>query len=211
MQPMQEEELFEIVDEANNVVGISGRSEVHKSGLFHRSVNVFLFSADRQRILLQKRSDSKDVCPGLWDLSCAEHLKPGESYRDAAIRGLSEELSVVLENPGDALQEAHDPFLFEFRDVAKNVWDREFQGLFAVVYDGPVQLDGVEVSALRWESVSTMDSELCHSGDSADRYTPWFRQAWMIWKTTLSKNLNHSLTRQVVVHTVKEGKYKKNL
>ena len=36
----------------------------------------------------------KRIGAGLWDLSLAEHLSPGESYRDAAIRGLGEELGI---------------------------------------------------------------------------------------------------------------------
>jgi hypothetical protein len=36
----------------------------------------------------------KQIGPGLWDLSLAEHNEPGESYHDAAVRGLRQELGV---------------------------------------------------------------------------------------------------------------------
>jgi isopentenyldiphosphate isomerase len=36
----------------------------------------------------------KRIGAGLWDLSLAEHLSPGESYRSAALRGLGEELGI---------------------------------------------------------------------------------------------------------------------
>ena len=40
------------------------------------------------------RSDGKKVCPGLWDVSVAEHCQPGETYEDAALRGMEEELGL---------------------------------------------------------------------------------------------------------------------
>jgi isopentenyl-diphosphate Delta-isomerase len=38
----------------------------------------------------------KRIGPGLWDVSLAEHLNPGESYAEAAIRGLKEELGIEV-------------------------------------------------------------------------------------------------------------------
>lgn len=89
----QEDEVFEIFDEAGNLVGREARGVVHTQGLLHRAVYCFLFDT-AGRLLIQRRSDAKKVGPGQWDLSCAEHLQPGESFRDAAARGLEEELGV---------------------------------------------------------------------------------------------------------------------
>lgn len=45
-------------------------------------------------ILLQRRSKKKALEGGCWDLSCAEHVSAGESYLQAAVRGLREELGI---------------------------------------------------------------------------------------------------------------------
>ncbi len=37
----------------------------------------------------------KRVGSGQWDLSVAEHLSPGETYKQAVLRGLQEELGIV--------------------------------------------------------------------------------------------------------------------
>ena len=43
------------------------------------------------------RSPKKTVCPSAWDLSCAEHLMSGETYREGAARGLKEELGLDIQ------------------------------------------------------------------------------------------------------------------
>ena len=56
-------EVFEVCDEENRVVGTAARKDVHRDGLLHRAVNVLVFDSVG-RLLLQKRADDKDVCPG---------------------------------------------------------------------------------------------------------------------------------------------------
>jgi isopentenyldiphosphate isomerase len=90
----EEEEVFEIVDEAGRVIGTAPRSRCHGDpSLAHRSVHVFVFNG-RGDLYLQKRSTRKDIQPGKWDTSVGGHLRPGESYLEAARRELEEELGV---------------------------------------------------------------------------------------------------------------------
>ena len=49
------QEVFEVVDEANNTIGRALRSEVHRLGLLHRAVHVLVFNSKSQ-LLLQQRS-----------------------------------------------------------------------------------------------------------------------------------------------------------
>lgn len=90
-QPM--DELLDIVNDADSVTGQAMRSIVHQQGLLHRGVHVFLFN-ERGEMLIQKRSADRANSPSLWDCSVSEHVKGGENYLDAAIRGLKEELGV---------------------------------------------------------------------------------------------------------------------
>lgn len=91
-----EKEVFEIVDERNTVIGQEYRGIVHRQGLLHRATYCFVFNRKGQ-LLLQKRSSQKKIGPNQWDLSLAEHLQPGESFRDAVVRGLREELGICVE------------------------------------------------------------------------------------------------------------------
>ncbi len=87
------EELLEVVNENNHVIGQAERATVHRSGQWHRGVHVFLFTPDRE-LLVQRRSRAQDTFPGALDCSVSEHLKVGETYQEAAVRGLREELGL---------------------------------------------------------------------------------------------------------------------
>lgn len=75
-----EHEVFEIVDDSCTVIGRELRGEVHRRGLLHRAVYVWVFDK-AGRLLLQRRSWDKKIGPGQWDLSAAEHLAVGEPLR----------------------------------------------------------------------------------------------------------------------------------
>ena len=79
------EEEFDIVSEFDpfTILRQEKRSIVHRTGLYHRSVNVLL--RKDQSLLIQKRTSWKDVCPDMWDLSVAEHLQVGETYQSGGI------------------------------------------------------------------------------------------------------------------------------
>lgn len=91
--PQRDDELFDVVNEQDEVVGQASRREVHEGNLLHRAVHILVFNKHRD-CLLQKRSLLKDRQPGLWDSSAAGHLDAGESYEEAARRELAEELGI---------------------------------------------------------------------------------------------------------------------
>jgi isopentenyl-diphosphate delta-isomerase type 1 len=159
--------MLEIFDDGGQMLGLRSRERVHSSGAWHRAVNVVLFRSDG-KLLLQRRSARKDVYPGAWDLSVAEHLETGESYLEAAYRGLREELSidaVLLEPFGGMFQQ-------ELVNSRKNVRDREFQMYFIGMCDQAPAKCAAEVAETRhvsWEQVAAMRVK------SPSEFTPWFR------------------------------------
>ena len=89
------EEIFDVVNDRDEVIGQAPRREVHRTGLKHRAVHVLVFNA-RGEIFLQKRSMSKDTFPGAWDSSASGHLDSGEAYDACAVRELREEIGLSL-------------------------------------------------------------------------------------------------------------------
>ena len=79
------EEIFDVVDECDRVVGQAPRSVVHARKLLHRAVHIFVFNS-RRELLLQKRSALKDEYPLCYTSSASGHLSAGESYETAAPR-----------------------------------------------------------------------------------------------------------------------------
>jgi len=160
------EEQFDIFTPDGSLIGQAARSRVHREGLWHKSAQVFLFDP-LGRLILQRRVAHKDVCGGLWDQSVAEHLKPGESYHDAAIRGLMEELGVA----GVVLTPLGEPFSGRLDQPALGIHDYEFQQAFAGNHDGPVHPDPSEVDETRAVALSSLADWI---RDRPGDFTPWF-------------------------------------
>jgi isopentenyl-diphosphate Delta-isomerase len=87
------EEIFDVVDEYDRVIGQAPRSVVHAEKRLHRAVHVFVFNS-RGELLLQKRSATKDEYPLCYTSSASGHLSAGEDYETAAPRELQEELGL---------------------------------------------------------------------------------------------------------------------
>lgn len=71
------------------------RKEVHRKGLWHRAIVVAIVNEDN-KILMQKRSATKDKNPNMWDVSAAGHISAGQDALSAAAREINEEISVLL-------------------------------------------------------------------------------------------------------------------
>lgn len=87
-------EMLPVVDGRDRVVGQERRGVVHERGLRHRAAHVLVFD-QVGRLYLQRRSAAKDTHPGKWTSSASGHVDPGESYEQAALRELGEELGLA--------------------------------------------------------------------------------------------------------------------
>src|ERR1700720_4981554 len=96
------EEIFDIVNDRDEVIGQRARAEVHRLGLMHRAVHVLVFNL-RGQVFLQKRSMTKDRQPGLWDSSASGHVDSGEDYNACSVREVREEIGLRLETPPQRL------------------------------------------------------------------------------------------------------------
>ncbi len=87
------DEVFDVVDASDRVIGRASRRQVHARRLRHRAVHVLLF--DRAgRLYVQKRAATKDTFAGHYDSSASGHLNAGEDYDACAARELREELGL---------------------------------------------------------------------------------------------------------------------
>jgi isopentenyldiphosphate isomerase len=159
-------EYFETWDDHGRPTGLIAREIVHARGLWHKSAHVFLFNV-RGELLVQRRADDKDLYPGRWDFSVGEHLQPGESYLDGALRGLREELGVN----GIVLEPLLGERRASFCITEWNVLDRELQRSFRGRYDGAVAPDPVEVAAVRHVPLTELAGWIRREPDA---FTPWF-------------------------------------
>ena len=146
------QELLDVVDENDRVIGVKTRGEIHAQGLMHRAVHILVFNSSGE-LFIQKRSMSKDNNPGLWDSSAAGHVDSGENYYDCAIRELGEELGIRVTAPLEQL----------FRLVASPITDMEHCIVYRCMSDGPFVLASDEIDEGAWISAGEMGRRV--SGD----------------------------------------------
>ena len=133
------EEIFDVVNERDEVIGRQSRSEVHRLGLMHRAVHVLVFNTAGQ-VFLQKRSHKKDRQPGLWDSSSSGHLASGEDYDACALRELREEIGLQLKAAPRRL----------FKLAASAQTDQEHVWVYRCEAEGPFRLDPDEIEHGGW-------------------------------------------------------------
>ena len=133
------EEIFDVVNERDEVIGQEARSEVHRLGLKHRAVHVLVFNS-RGQVFLQKRSMQKDRQPGLWDSSASGHVDSGESYDACAVREAREEIGLELSAPPQRL----------FKLAASPETDQEHVWVYRCQAEGPITLQPEEIEQGSW-------------------------------------------------------------
>lgn len=92
-QPLSADEVLDIVDEHDRVVGQAPRGEAYARGLRHRCV--FVLARDGEgRFFVHRRTGRKLVFPSHYDMFVGGVVGTGESYDEAALREAEEELGV---------------------------------------------------------------------------------------------------------------------
>lgn len=135
------EDIFDVVNERDEVIGRKPRSEVHRLGLLHRAVHVLVFNG-RGQVFLQKRSMKKDRQPGVWDSSSSGHVDSGEDYDTTAVREVWEEIGLRLEKTPVRL----------FKIDACEETDQEFVWVYRCESEGPFELNREEIDEGGWFS-----------------------------------------------------------
>lgn len=126
------EELFDLVDERDVVIGRVTRGEAHSNpALLHRSVQTLVFDG-AGRVLLQLRSARKDLYPHYYCASASGHVITGDAYETTARRELEEELGVSA------------PVTFLNTALVRSPLETEMTALFVARSDGPFRFDRIE-------------------------------------------------------------------
>lgn len=165
--PQNGGEMFDVVDERDEVVGRERRDVVHRDGLRHRAVHVFVRNR-RGEVFLQKRSHLKDKHPGEWDSSAAGHLEVGEDYAAAAVRELAEELGITGAEPVQVARVAACP-----ETGMENV------RLFECEWNGAVRWPCAEIETGVWMRPEMIDDWVAVRPED---FAPGFRLCWRLWR-----------------------------
>ncbi|QDT32995.1 NUDIX hydrolase [Thalassoglobus polymorphus] len=162
------EEIFDVCDECDQVIGQAPRAEVHARGLLHRAVHIWIWRSDG-RLMVHLRSDTKDQFPNFYTSSASGHLDAGEDYEQAAHRELKEELDLA----GELTRLTKLP--------ASPLTANEHSVLYEMITDEPPKPDPGEIAEVeyftRQELLQLLDTK-------PDKLTPPFRALLEWWFET---------------------------
>ena len=155
MRWMPGDELVDVVDAEDRVIGTVTRREMRERHLRHRCTFVVVRDSTG-RVLVHRRSPHKDLWPSRWDLAAGGVVAAGEDWEAAAARELAEELGirgVPLEPLGSG----------RYRDAEVD----EVARMWSVTWDGPVAFDDGEVVEAYWVDLDELRTRLAR-----DRFVP---------------------------------------
>lgn len=162
---LKDKEAVDIVDKTGKVIGKLTRSQVYKEGLLHPAVNIVVVNKKGQ-IFIQRRSPKK-ILPLYWDISASEHVKSGENYKSAAIRGLREELLIMAHVK--LLRSKH---IQRYEYITKDICLIEYElvELYGAIYDREIRINQEEVTEGQFISFDNLD-ELTKT--DRIKFSPW--------------------------------------
>ena len=149
-----------------------GKMRAHETGQKHLAISAFVFNGDK--LLLQRRAQSKYHSPGQWANSCCTHPHWGEAVEAAAHRRLGEELGISLPLTHRAT--------VEYRaEVGHGLIEHEVVHVFEGRLARPILpagFDRTEVAELRWATLEDLATDI---EAEPHRYTPWLRIYLQRW------------------------------
>jgi isopentenyl-diphosphate delta-isomerase len=140
--------------------------EVHRRGLRHKAVSVFL--VDGENVLVQRRALDKYHTPGLWANTCCTHPGWNEPAAECAVRRLREELGITGVYPAKR-------DTVEYRaDVGGGLIEHEVVDVFLATAPKSLRVapDPSEVMQVEWINLYDLAAEAARR---PQRFTPWLR------------------------------------
>ena len=144
------------------------KMEVHKKGLRHKAISVFLFSG--KELLIQQRALSKYHTPGLWANTCCTHPYWQETSEACAKRRLYQELGI---NVSELVYKDK----IEYKaNVGNNLIEHEIVDIFVCYFDKKssvtININPEEVMSTKWINIDNLISEI---RKNPDQFTPWIK------------------------------------
>jgi isopentenyl-diphosphate Delta-isomerase len=167
-----DQEIYNIVDENDFIIGKASRKYIHQNKLLHRSVHILVFNSKKE-LFLQKRALCKDESPGLWDTSTAGHVDAGETYLDCAHREIFEELNLKV-------------FLVpSIKISACNDTHREHVQVYTCINNDPVKINPREISEGKFFNLLEIKENI---SINPDQFTSSFK---LIFNQTLNNEVKY--------------------
>ncbi|QGK69791.1 NUDIX domain-containing protein [Allosaccharopolyspora coralli] len=161
------DEQIAVYDAAGAVVGAASRARMRREGLWHAATAVLVRSQDGRSVYVHRRTDSKEVYPGMYDCWAGGVVAAGEDPDAAARRELAEELGVT----GSAVR-------WRFRTVHELATVRFHAFVYETRWSGSIVHQPDEVADGGWMPLDELRAKL---GDPGFSFVPDGRQFIEEW------------------------------
>ncbi|MEC6798415.1 MULTISPECIES: isopentenyl-diphosphate Delta-isomerase [Photobacterium] len=169
------EEYVVLVDEQGHELGLQEKMQAHRDGTLHLAFSVLLYrdTPSGREYLLHQRALEKYHSGGLWTNTCCSHPRKGESFSQAGIRRLQEEMGITL--PTKLTDVGH--FCY-YAKLDQQLIEHELDHVLIANGDGLVFTPNTaEVMAYRWWSIAELQLQL---QQAPQLFTAWFAQVLAI-------------------------------
>ncbi len=152
-------EFLDVVNNDDEVIGSAPRSQVYDNLLTHRIVHVILFNK-KEKMCLQMRGNTP-FCPFHWGTTASGHVKSGETYEEAALRELEEEVGIKTKIKFDYKD------LYTYTGKERNGL-KKFLATFSGVYEGKFKLNKKDVEKIDFFSLEEIQGMI----DKGEKFHP---------------------------------------
>jgi len=160
------QEMIDVCNEKNEIIGKATLKEVHEKGLWYRSVGILIFN-DKKELLVQTRGQDVILFPGCFEVSASGHVPLGNSYEQGALTELQEEIGINVH-----LKKIRD--FIEITNFSNGLKNRSFSRIFEGEHNGPFTLQKSEVSSVRFMSLKKIDKII---KEKPEKLTPSLKES----------------------------------
>ena len=151
-------EFLDIINDQDNVIGKASKQEVYEKLLTHRIVHILIFN-DKNEMALQMQSKNKRFCPLHWSTAVGGHVRSGETYEQAALREMGEEIGISTKiepvfKDNYIYTDEYDHYYGNKVGPRKGL--KKILFTFKTVYNGPFNVNPKEVKQIEFFSLDNI-------------------------------------------------------
>jgi isopentenyldiphosphate isomerase len=128
------EEMLEVVNENDEVIGLQPRKTIHEKGLLHREIHIWFITPNKE-IIFQHRAKDKDTYPDLLDATVGGHVDPNMTYDETAVKECKEETGIDVDL--SKLKLVKKMFKKSFDEVTK-LTNNTIRSQYVYLFDGNI-------------------------------------------------------------------------
>lgn len=154
-------ETIDVVNKNDEVVGQASYKEIYDKALRHRIVHVLVFN-NKGEMALQLSSKEKSFCPNHWGTPAGGHVQSGETYEQAILREMEEEIGIKA----DVSFLRKDPFVYaNYKDKGGL---EKILTTFRATHNGPFNVNPKEVEKVEFFSLEQIQQMV----DKGEKFHP---------------------------------------